>query len=223
MATERTYSDAEVALILRRAMVMQPDAVGRSEGGLTLAELRDIAREVGVDPELVTQAASQLPLAGQGVFGRLFGGSVRQETRLVHPAALSRAQLQELVMTIRTVMQHQGRTREVLGAMEWTTVGEVSQVAVTVRTDGGQTVVHVMADRSGAAFVTPLVSIALGAFMAAITGSIIEPGVAGGVAIMGTGLAGGVAMALALWRRSTREFQRKLARLTETIRQTFSA
>ena len=220
MTAERTYSDSDVAIILRRAMEMQQDSAARREG-LTLRELRDIAREIGVDPDLVTDAASQLPAAGGGPVARLIGGHVRHDVRLVHDAALSPDQMQDLVMAIRTAMQHQGRTREVMGTLEWTTFGDVSQVAVTVRAHGGRTTVHVLADRSGSAVLTAVGPIALGAFVAAITGAILEPGVAGGVAIMGAGLAGGAALARAIWQRTTRGFQRKLTRLTEAIQHTF--
>lgn len=220
MTTERTYSDNDVALILRRAMEMQKDSTVRGEG-LSLRELRDIAREIGVDPDLVTEAASQLRVAGSGAFARLFGGSVRHDIRLVHDAALSPDQLQDLAMAIRSAMEHQGRAQEVMGALEWTTVGEVSQVAVTARTRAGRTSVHVIADRAGSALVTTVGSVALGAFVAAITGAILEPGVLGGVALMGAGLVGGAAMARAIWQRTTHGFQRKLAWLTEGIQHTF--
>jgi hypothetical protein len=223
MTAERTYSDNEVALILRRAMAMQPDAAGRGERGLSLAELREIAREIGIDPDLVSEAASQLPTAGDGLFGRFFGVGMRQDLRLVHPAELSRDQLQNLTMVIRSTMQQQGRAHEVLDALEWTTVGDVSQVAVTIRAGGGRTTVQVMVDRTGAALLTMLGPVFLGAFAGAITGSIVEPGVAGGIAIMSGGLAGGVLMARAIWQRNTRAFQRKLARLTEGIRQVFDS
>jgi hypothetical protein len=222
MTTERTYSDRDVALILRRAMEMQQDPTARSEG-LTLRQLRDIAREIGVDPDLVSEAASQLPPAGRGLVARVFGGRLRYDVRLVHDAELSPDRLQDLAMAIRSAMQHQGRTQEVLGALEWTTVGDVSQVAVTARAHAGRTTVHVIADRAGSALVTAVGSVVLGAFAAAITGAIVEPGVAGGVAIMGAGLVGGAALARAIWRRTTRGFQRKLARLAEGIQNTFDA
>jgi hypothetical protein len=223
MTAERTYSDNEVALILRRAMAMQPDAAERGERGLSLSELREIAREIGVDPDLVTAAANQLPVAAPGAFSRLLGAAVRQDVRLVHPGPLSRDRLQDLTMTIRSTMQHQGRAHEVMDALEWTTVGEISQVAVTVRTRDDQTAVQILVDRSGAALLTVVMPLFLGVFSAAIAGSIIEPGVAGGVTLMASGVAGGLLLARTIWRRNTAVFQRKLARLTEGIERTFDS
>jgi hypothetical protein len=221
MTAERSYTDQEVALILRRAMEMQSDGTARAEG-VSLATLRDIAREIGLDPELVSEAARQLPGSEVSAVGRFFGGGTRHDIHLVHDAPLNPEQLQDLAMTIRSAMQHQGQTQEVMGSLEWkTTAGEVSQVAVTASTHGGCTSVHIITDRGGAALLTGVGSIALGLFAGAITGAIVEPGVVGGVALMGGGLAGGVVLARAIWRRNTQKFREKLARLTEGIRRTF--
>jgi hypothetical protein len=220
MTGDRTFSDQEVALILRRAMEMQQEPGSRSDG-LSLSELRDIAREIGVDPELVSKAANQLPSPRDGVVGRLLGGSVRQELHLVHQGVLSREQLHDLTIALRSAMQHQGRTEEVLDAVEWRTVGDFNEVAVTARSQGRSTAVHVMIDRSGVAVVTVFASVGLGAFVAAIAGSIIEPGVAGGIALMGGGLAGGALLARGIWRRTARALDRKLSRLVEAIEASF--
>lgn len=220
MTTERSYTDREVALILRRAMELQHDGVARLEG-LSLTAVRDIAREIGLDPDLVTQAAQQLPATEVGTLARFFGGGTQHEMHLVHEVPLSPERLQDLAMAIRSAMQHQGQTGDVLGSLEWKTVGQVSQVAVTASTHGGRTSVHVIADRGGAAFLTGFGSIGFGVVAAAITGAIVEPGVAGGVALMGGGVVGGVLLARAIWRRNTRKFREKLARLTEGVRRVF--
>ena len=217
MTTERRYSDSEVALILRRAIEMQQDPAVRGEG-LRLQELRDIAREIGLDPELVAAAANQLPATGQGHLARFLGGTFTHDIRQVHEPALSPDQLQGLVMAIRSAMEHQGRTREVMGSLEWTTVGEVSQVAVTATPHEGRTTIHILADRTGSAVLTVGGSIGLGLFAAAITGAIFQPDLAVGLAVMGAGAAGGLILARTIWQRTTRGFQRKLARLNEAIR-----
>jgi hypothetical protein len=221
MTIERTYGDQEVGLILRKATEMQSDGEVRAEG-LSLSALRDIAREIGLDPDLVSEAARQLPSTSAGALTRFFGGGTLHDIHLVHDAPLSPEQLQELTMAIRSAMQHQGQTQEVMGSLEWkTTAAEVSPVAVTANTHGGHTTVHIIADRGGAAVLTGLGSIGLGVFAGVIAGLIIEPGVAGEVALMGGGFAGGVTLARSIWRRNTRVFLEKLARLTEAIRRTF--
>lgn len=217
MAIERTYTDQEVALILRRAMERQEDGAKRRDG-LALRDLREIAREIGVDPELVSEVASQLPIAGSGSEKRWLGEPLHYELRLAHDTASTPEQLQDLMTQVRSIMQQQGRLQEVLGALEWKAGADLDQVAVTARVRGDRTTVQIVADRSGAAAVSSLGFTALGLFSAAITGPIVEPGVLGGVALMTGGAAVGALLGWATWRRGSRLFREKLARLAEGIR-----
>jgi hypothetical protein len=54
----RRYSDREVALILQRAL--EPGEGGQDEHSLTLAQIQEIAAEVGIDPARVEVAAALL-------------------------------------------------------------------------------------------------------------------------------------------------------------------
>lgn len=220
--TERRYTDQEVALILRRAVNQQRAGAVRADG-LSLAQLRDIAREIGVDPDLVDEAAGELPAVQPGPVARFFGGPTVHDIRLDFETTPSSEKLQELVMAIRTALRHQGRTQEIMGSLEWQSVGEPSQVAVTVTPHAGRTDVHILVDRGAAATLVGFGSLGLGAVLAAISGAVLEPGIAGGVGLMGGGLAGGVLLARVIWMRNTRRFRDKLARLTESIRRAFLA
>lgn len=218
MSIERTFTDREVALILRRAMERQEDGAERRDG-LALRDVREIAREIGVDPELVTEVAGQLPVVDSGEGQRWLGEPLRYELRLAHDVASTPEQLQDLMMQIRSVTQQQGQLHEVLGALEWKTVGDLDQLAVTARTRGERTTVQIVADRGGAAAVSAIGFTAIGLFAAAITGSIVEPGLLGGVALMTGGTASGVLLGWVTWRRGSRLFREKLARLSNAIRQ----
>ncbi len=219
MAIERTFTDQEVALILRRAMERQDDGAERLEG-LALRDVREIAREIGVDPELVSEVANQLPIAGSGSGreARWLGEPLHYELRLVHDSASTPEQLQDLMMHVRSIMQQQGQVQEVLGALEWKVGGDLDQVAVTARVRGDRTSVQIVADRGGAAAVSSLGFTALGLISATVTGSMVEPGVLGGVALMTGGAAAGALLGWATWRRGSRLFREKLARLSDGIR-----
>lgn len=218
MAIERTYTDQEVALILRRAMERQEDGAERGDG-LALREVREIAREIGIDPDLVSEVAGQLPLTGGGAEGRWLGEPMRYELRLSHDAPSTPEQLQDLMMQVRSITQQQGQVQEVLGALEWKAGADLDQVAVTARVRGNRTTVQIVADRSGAAAVSAIGFTALGLFAAAVTGSLVEPGLIGGVALMTGGPAVGLLLGWATWKRGSRLFRAKLARLAEGIRQ----
>jgi len=218
MAIERTYTDQEVALILRRAMERQEDGAERGDG-LALRDVREIAREIGIDPDLVSEVAGQLPLASGGAEGRWLGEPMRYELRLSHDAPSTPEQLQDLMMQVRSITQQQGQVQEVLGALEWKAGADLDQVAVTARVRGGRTTVQIVADRSGAAAVSAIGFTAIGLFAAAVTGSVIEPGLIGGVALMTGGAAVGGLLGWATWKRGSRLFRAKLARLAEGIQQ----
>ena len=82
----RRYEEAEVAKILKRATELQREEPVRARGqeGITLAELEEIAGEVGIDARLLRRAAVELD-AGAGEptgWTRLLGEQVTllQET-----------------------------------------------------------------------------------------------------------------------------------------------
>jgi len=214
--TETRYSDEEVALILRKASDLQAQGAKRAEG-LDLRTVQDIAREIGVDPKLVELAANQLPTDAPGALAHFFGGGSRYQLRLAHDKELAPDQLRDLAAVIRRALGHQGEMSEVMGALEWKTVGEVSQIAVTIGNSDGGTNVEVIADRSGAAVLTGVGSMSLGLVAGAITGAIVEPGAAIGISIMVGGAAAGAMMTRALWRRSTAKFKQKLNTLTDAL------
>ena len=60
----------------------------------------------------------------------------------------------------------------------------------------------------------------LGGFLlGAIGQAALDPGVAGTIAVMGTGFAAGAVAALSIWRRNTRRFKRKMLRLATALRE----
>ena len=60
--TERRYGDEDVREILRLATTneMQDRALSVESGGLSLVELQHIAKEAGIEPARVAQAAAML-------------------------------------------------------------------------------------------------------------------------------------------------------------------
>ena len=59
--TSRRFNEKEVALIIKRASELQQnETTAESSTGMSLAELEQVAREAGLDPELVRRAAADL-------------------------------------------------------------------------------------------------------------------------------------------------------------------
>jgi len=60
-STSRRFNEKEVALIIKRASeLQQTETTSESNTGMSLAELEQVAREAGLDPELVRRAAADL-------------------------------------------------------------------------------------------------------------------------------------------------------------------
>ena len=60
-STSRRFNEKEVALIIKRASELQQmESTAESSTGMSLAELEQVAREAGLDPELVRRAAVDL-------------------------------------------------------------------------------------------------------------------------------------------------------------------
>jgi len=59
-STNRRFNEKEVALIIKRASELQTETTAESNTGMSLAELEQVAREAGLDPELVRRAATDL-------------------------------------------------------------------------------------------------------------------------------------------------------------------
>lgn len=217
MHSNHKYSDDEVALILRKAADLQVQGAARAEG-LTLEAIQEIAGEVGIRPEAVAEAATMVARGSADLApGSSSGDKFRLE--LFQPGAATDEQLAGLPSVIRRVMEHQGRVSDVLGSIEWSTVGQPSQVAVVIRKSDNGTRVEIVADRSGAGVLTALPTMLGGFLLGAIGQAALDPGVAGTIAVMGAGFATGAVAAVSIWRRNTRRFKQKMLRLAGALRE----
>jgi len=213
----RLYSDKEVALILRKATDLQQQSGSETGDGLSLPVLADIAREIGVEPKFVKQAAAALE-DRSAARAALWGGPTLYASHLASSRKLSRDEMLRLVDRVRGVTQRQGGVQEVLGAVEWKTSGQPSELAVTITPGGDVTRVRMMGDRGGAAALTWGLSVAGGLAAGGIAGAILEPAtVLGGIGVMTATVTAGLGLARALWGRSTQKFEARFAQLREEL------
>ncbi len=225
-SSTRRYSEQEFALILRKAAEMQEapgDRGGRgSGGGLTLEEIRSIAAEAGISPDAVTRAAALLGVLqageGRGLARLLFVEPAKYHLNLEVPGRLRPQDVGRILEELRRAAEHQGEAREVLGGMEWNTVGEVSGISVNISPRGDATSIQIVGDRSGAGVLTALFSTLGSLFLVGVVGSILEPGTAAGITALVCGmLGGGLLTGRTLWVRSTRSFRKRLAHLMDAL------
>ena len=120
--TERRYSDEEVAAIFREAAEGQRSgAMQRTdEDGLTLAELQNIGREVGLAPDNVTRAALALELRPQAASETFLALPIGVERTITLDRTLTDAEWEELVGELRATFRAKGRLAASGRFREWT-------------------------------------------------------------------------------------------------------
>jgi hypothetical protein len=119
--TERRYNDDEVAAIFAQAAQGQltPGAAVPAEEGLTLLQLQEIGREVGIAPEAVTRAAHALALREQQPPGRFLGLPISVGRTVALNRRLSDREWEQLVVQLRQVFNAPGTLRSDGAFREW--------------------------------------------------------------------------------------------------------
>ncbi len=142
--SEARYTDRETALILKRATELEETrAVGGGGRGLTIAEIEAIAREVGIDPERVREAAAQIASAREAEgFSPLGPHPTRKVVRAV-PRRLARDELAALIPMIEGHLQTPGTVTEALDSVQWTAKEGSATLQVSMRPSEAETQIHV--------------------------------------------------------------------------------
>ncbi len=198
MPTERRLSDAEVSLVLSRA------AEESVEQGLTVAQVHEIARDVGLSTQAVQRALDESARGSltPATFERRLGLPTGVAKEVLLPGALSDDAWDVLVSTLRATFAATGKVSRNGVVREWRNGG--LRVAVEP-TAGGHRLR--MSTTKGAALRAPLFAssaTALTAASVALSAS-ARPGllfVAGGLAAISAALAASPFITLPGWART---------------------
>ena len=119
---DRRYSEDEVAEIFRRATEAQQTARRQLPPGegMTLAELQEIGREVGIPGELVVQAARSVSETGDPTSRSFLGLPVGVGRIIELGRPLSEAEWERLVVDLRETFDARGRVRYDGPFRQWT-------------------------------------------------------------------------------------------------------
>ncbi|HEX9887583.1 MAG TPA: hypothetical protein VGA70_13885 [Longimicrobiales bacterium] len=139
--SERRYTDDEVTRILRRATELEGRLPALPPGeGVNLTELREIAREVGIDAGAVSRAAAELDRpetqgAGSAV------ARVHRDVRVV--PRIDREGTADLVRHVDRRVSAQGTVTEALGGVRWSGEAGLKSVQVAIHDTAEGTVISV--------------------------------------------------------------------------------
>lgn len=120
--TDRRYSDEEVAAIFAKAVEAEAPQIEPAvrTGGLSLADLQDIGRDVGIAPDVVARAA-QLVEAGEPASARtMLGFPIAVERTVMLNRRLTDAEWELLVVKLRDAFDARGRVSAYGSFRQWT-------------------------------------------------------------------------------------------------------
>ncbi len=118
---QRRYSEEEVATIFANAArpaESAPRRIGPSSG-MTLSELQDIGREVGLSEADVTRAAAALDARPSVGTRRYFGVPIAVARTVELPRGLSDSEWEQLVVDLRTTFRARGHLSTHGSLREW--------------------------------------------------------------------------------------------------------
>jgi len=120
--TERRYSEEEVAAIFEQATEAQQHARRQLPPGegMTLSDLQEIGREVGIPPELVTQAARSIRAGSPAESRTMFGIPYRVGRTVDLDRRLSDDEWERLVVDLRQTFDARGVVRADGSLRQWT-------------------------------------------------------------------------------------------------------
>jgi hypothetical protein len=122
MTDPRRYNDEEVAAIfLTAAEGPQPPPLHPPhDQGLTLTELQEIGREVGISPDAVARAARSLDLRGRAMSRTFLGLPIGVGRTVALNRWLSDEEWEQLVGELRDVFNARGTVRSQGSLRQWT-------------------------------------------------------------------------------------------------------
>ena len=185
-ATAYRFGDDDISRILQKAAELQERAAavpGESGRGLTLAELRQVALEAGIDPRFVDLAASDFGGDVETRESVLAGGTLQWHYHVAVPTEIDDGDRERILQTLRGLLGRKGTLEDVFGRMEWTYEDGLGPVIVGISSRDGVTDIDVTAARSGEAgmihgLAIPFGGIAVGVIAAkalAISGPLVLP------------------------------------------------
>ncbi len=173
-----------------------------------------MAQEVGLDPALIEQAAAVLPAEPRSTAARILGGPDKYQMQYSVPVELSSEGQRKVIDAVRQATGHHGKVEEVMGSLEWQTVGEVSVIQMTVSPSEGSTTVRVLVNRGPAGGLQYGLTMVAGFAGMGIVGAILEPTTAAGIIGVVVGTLGTAAItARTIWATTTKSFRKKLNHL----------
>lgn len=145
----RLYDEKEVGKLLKRATELQREEGSRAlpGGGMSLAELEDIAAEAGIDPRYLRRAASEMTSGTMEREGweRVLGERLMLVQEATVPGELDQEGFERVVSAIQRTSSEHGQPALLGRTLTWQaeTANKMRTIQVTVTSRQGETHVRV--------------------------------------------------------------------------------
>ncbi|MDX1645860.1 MAG: hypothetical protein R3304_01855 [Longimicrobiales bacterium] len=205
MSGERRYDDAEVQeIFLRASEARERDRLEGSgdADGMTLAELKEIGRQVGIPEERIGRAAASLQTLDGARMLKRFGAPVGVDRRATLGRRLTDTEWERLVALLRRTFRAKGDV-EVVGRLRQWSNGNL-HVSVEPGPDGD--LLHLQTTKGSlrptlTMSVSFILVAAVLAVTAVVTGGSVDVGSVGILALIGAGAGGASLAGLPSWAR----------------------
>ncbi len=147
----RTYGEDEARLIFERAAATQPQLPATRAEGLTLAELQEIGREVGIDAVAIARAATAIDTQVAAPPVPVLGSPVVAQYEEWLARRLSPGDRDEALLAVRRRMGRHGVVEERGHGFDWRARDFMGGRYITVETRDDRTLVRALGNfRDGA-------------------------------------------------------------------------
>jgi hypothetical protein len=214
----RRFTDREVALILRNASELEESMGEGGGGGLSMAELEQIAAEVGISRALIRKAVAQMDTRGWGGFPSS-APMVHQVIRAVE-GELDAEAVARLMEHVDGSSDRVGVVTEAVGMTQWTARDRFRTTQVSITPSKGETRLRVV-ERATARLrrLVHVVPTMTGAALIAGTIGQFDPGSGMVAAVTAVGAAVGATVGHAVWRRLSSASKARVEKLAAELTQ----
>lgn len=119
MAQDRIYSEEEIGRVLKRAADMQGKKPRSSSYGLSLEEIKELASDSGIDPDLVIAAAMELKADQEALKKTLWGGPLSTTLIRSVDGPISDDTWEEMLAILRRKYKETGETERRGSTRQW--------------------------------------------------------------------------------------------------------
>jgi hypothetical protein len=139
----RRFTDREVAIVLRKAAEIDETEGSGAGGGLSLQDLEEIARDVGISPEAVKRAVGALD-EGRSLRPEWAGAPLVRKSVHAVTGELGQEAIARLVQVIDERTESAGTISEALGSVRWTSSDRFKSRLVSITPEAGETTIQVV-------------------------------------------------------------------------------